>query len=436
MDQPAWLDEAWREFGQAERKGAASNPRIVKLYKDAGHGKVDHDGVAWCAAFLGACLERAGQRGTRSLMARSYMQWGQALDAPRTGAVAVLDRTSNPALGHVGFIVGETDTALLLLGGNQGDAVSVAQFPKSRLLAVRWPATAEPSDEAEAAPGAGPPSRLFARALAHVLEMEGGFSNDPYDPGGPTNKGITLAVYAAWKRVALDASSAPALIEDLKAISGEDLRAIYEQRYWLKAGCPDLPAALAVMQFDTAVNHGPGTAVRILQETVGTAADGEIGPQTRAAIARMPVQNALEHYAENRRDRYRAMPHFWRFGRGWLARVDKTLALATAIAAETSPSSSDSKGQQTMNEIVEQPGKWWGGSLTIWGAVTTGLAAIVPVLGPLFGLDVTGDLVRELGQQLVASAQAVVALIGTLMTVVGRARATQPIERRPVSLRL
>jgi uncharacterized protein (TIGR02594 family) len=136
MDQPAWLSKAWQEFGQAERRGAASNPRIVRLYKDVGYAKIDHDDVAWCAAFLGACLERSGINSSRSLMARSYAEWGTRLATARTGAIAVLKRTSNPALGHVGFVVGETDSTLLLLGGNQGDAVCVSEFPKSRLLSL------------------------------------------------------------------------------------------------------------------------------------------------------------------------------------------------------------------------------------------------------------------------------------------------------------
>lgn len=132
------------------------------------------------------------------------------------------------------------------------------------------------------------------------------------------------------------------------------------------------------------------------------------------------------------------MPHFWRFGRGWLARVDSTLALALNIAGETTRSPSN-KGDGTMSETTTtQSGeaKWWGSSMTIWGALTTGLAAILPVLGPLFGLDLSGDLIGQLGTQLVSAGQAAVALIGTLLTITGRIRATQPIERRAFNVRL
>ncbi|MDO9384228.1 MAG: TIGR02594 family protein [Hyphomicrobiaceae bacterium] len=429
MNQPAWLAEAWREFGQAERAGALHNPRIVKLYADAGHASVANDEVAWCAAFLGACLARSGIRGTGSLMARSYASWGKPVAEPEAGCIAVLTRTADPALGHVGFVVGATADTLFLLGGNQSDAVSVAAFPKSRLVAVRWPEPPKAADPAQ-------PLDIFDRALAHVLEMEGGFSDDPYDPGGATNQGITLATFASWKGEALNAMTMPRLLAGLKAITPHDVREIYLKRYWRTAGCPQLPPALALMQFDTGVNHGPGTAIRILQQIAGADVDGEIGPQTLAAVRAMPPLKLLDAYAANRRERYRAMPHFWRFGRGWLARVDKTLALARAIASETSTSKT-SKGDATMTETTtETAGKWWGNSMTIWGALTTGLAAILPVFGPLFGLDLTGELIGQLGTQAVAAGQAIVVLLGTVLTITGRTRAAEPIERRIFNVRI
>ncbi len=374
MQQPAWLAQAWLEFGQAERTGTASNPRIVALYRDAGHPRVASDEVAWCAAFLGACLERAGLRSTRSLMARSYATWGEGLTEPRAGAIAVLTRTQDPALGHVGLLVGATDDAIFLLGGNQADAVSVMRFPRSRLLSLRWPSATASTGVLD----------IFDRALRHVLEMEGGFSDDPHDPGGPTNKGITLGVYAAWKGESVDAQTAPRLRQALQQIADAEVRDIYRKRYWQTAGCAALPPALALMQFDAGVNHGPVTAIRILQEAVGAVVDGELGPATLQAVAAKPLLDILADYAGNRRARYRAMPHFWRFGRGWLTRVGRTLDLARDIAG-TAAHPANRKGDLTMTDAnsptdANAPeGKWWGNSMTIWGAVTTGLAAILPV---------------------------------------------------------
>ncbi|MGE0857394.1 MAG: TIGR02594 family protein, partial [Hyphomicrobiaceae bacterium] len=242
MRQPDWLGEAWKEFGVAEVKGARHNGRILAMFKDAGHPEIVNDEVAWCAAFLGACVERSGHRGTRSLLARSYLNWGVAIDTPHVGAIAVLSRGADPALGHVGFVVGEADGRLYILGGNQSNRVSVAAFDRSRLLGLRWPqgasasdadTAAEPSDadgpEATAVetegPQAGDPQ--FQSALEHVLEMEGGYSDDPHDPGGPTNKGITIGVFARWIGEPINEQSRNRLVSRLKRIPDAMVREIY-----------------------------------------------------------------------------------------------------------------------------------------------------------------------------------------------------------------
>lgn len=443
MQQPQWLAAAWAELGQREASGAADNARIRAFFRDVGQPASLHDEVAWCAAFVGACLERAGIASTRSLMARSYVRWGEKLSESRFGAVAVLSRGNDPAAGHVGFLIGETEGHVVLLGGNQGDAVSVAAYPKARLVGLRWPqAAAEPQTaEPQTAHNVAP---LFGRALAHVLEMEGGFSDDPYDPGGPTNKGITLRVFAEWKGVGLDDASRASLEAELKRIPDAAVRDIYLQRYWRPAYCDELAPALAFFHFDAAVNHGVTGAMRLLQRAVGTDADGEIGPNTRAAIARVPIDALLQRYAEARRARYRALAHFWRFGRGWLARVDKTLARAAEIAAEptdagTTSTSTSKEGAHDMAETTSETqtsGKWWGQSVTIWGALITGLSTVVPALGPVVGIDITGDLVREAGDGIVQTVQAIGGLVGTLMTIYGRVRATAPLTQRSVQLKL
>jgi uncharacterized protein (TIGR02594 family) len=436
MEQPAWLAAAWAELGQREVSGAADNARIRAFFRDVGQAASLHDEVAWCAAFAGACLERAGQASTRSLMARSYLRWGEVLDDSRFGAVAVLSRGSDPSAGHVGFLLGEAGAHVILLGGNQGDAVSVAAFPKARLLGLRWPKEAAP----QPAPAPVQDDRLFDDALAHVLEMEGGFSEDPYDPGGPTNFGITLAVYAAWKGVALTEGTCAALKSELRRIPQETVRDIYFARYWTPACCAEMAPALAFFHFDAAVNHGVTGAMRLLQRAVGTDADGEIGPNTRAAIAALPLGELLQRYADVRRARYRALRHFWRFGRGWLARVDKTLGRGEVLLnASATRASEQTKGESDMTDTTSetQPAaKWWGQSITIWGAVITGLSTVLPALGPAFGIDITADLVREAGAGIVQTVQAVGGLLGTLMTIYGRVRATKPLAQRSMQVKL
>lgn len=428
MNDARWLAEAWREFGQAEYAGRRENPRIIALFREVGHAQIESDEVAWCAAFCGACLERSGVRSTRSLLARSYLDWGQQLEKPRAGAIAVFRRGNDPSKGHVGFWLAETDEDVLLLGGNQSNAVSVVRYPKSRLLSLRWPSDAG-SEPAKTATAPEVPSATsgFDRSLEHVLEMEGRFTDDPHDPGGPTNFGITLAVFAAWRKEKLTSVKRADLVRDLKAISSETVSAIYRRRYWDLADCADLPAPLAFMHFDAAVNHGVGAATRCLQEAVGVGVDGEIGPETRAAIAAAPVIETLEIYAAIRRRRYRALPHFWRFGRGWLRRVDTTLARARQITTDEANRKPTGEPAMSTKSTDVTGTKWWGHSITIWGTIVTILSTTLPALAPVTGVDVSGQLVQDAGRHVVEAIQAVGTLVGTLMTIYGRFRATSPI---------
>jgi uncharacterized protein (TIGR02594 family) len=445
MDQPRWLELAWADLGVAEAPGADNNSKVLRYYADAGHPEVHADEVAWCAAFVGACLERAGVAGTRSLMARSYLAWGEPLALPRTGAVAVLSRGSDPSLGHVGFLVGLTPSQAILLGGNQGDAVSVAAFPRPQLLGLRWPATAVIPDSASA-PIRDPALEFtFERALAHVLEMEGGYSEDPYDPGGPTNRGITLSEFARDKGVELTSDNFAALKAELRAIPAATVRRIYRDSYWLAACCPELPPPLALFHFDTAVNQGVTGAARMLQQAVGAEVDSEIGPLTLAAVAAQPIEETLAAYADIRRARYRALPTFWRFGRGWLNRVGATLELAREIVSAMPPlvplQRTQPKGSRPMSSDSDRPtrpeapqGKWWGHSVTIWGVLVTALSTVLPALGPVIGLDITPELVRQLGDNVVQVSQALGGLIGTVLAIYGRVRASAPIERRQFTI--
>ena len=465
MPQPRWLEHAWDDFGVAEIAGSRDNTRVVRYYADVGHPQVDNDEVAWCAAFLGSCLERAGAGSTRSLLARSYVNWGEPAGEQHYGAIAVLSRTSDPALGHVGFLVGETETHIILLGGNQNDSVSVQAFPRSRLLGLRWPSplpviretTPVIPDTKPVIPEAEPseairdpfPSTdsLFECALAHVLEMEGGYDDDPYDPGGPTNQGITLAEYARDRGIEVTADTLATLKAELKAMPPTTVRRLYRDRYWLPACCSDLPAPLAFFHFDAAVNQGATGAARMLQQSVGADVDAEIGPLTVAAAAAQPVPLTLARYGELRRAHYRSLGHFWRFGKGWLRRVDLTLERALAIDRQT-PAVATPSQQQEKTSMATQPvetgttepadaeSKWWAHSMTLWGVIITSLSTVLPTVGPLLGLNITAELVQQLGNQLVLVVQALGGVIGTVLTIYGRMRATSSLERRQITLNM
>jgi uncharacterized protein (TIGR02594 family) len=440
-----WLLSGLAELGQHEQPGTADNPRIINFYRQVGHPEIRHDDVAWCAAFVGAMLETAGLGSTRSLMARSYLDWGMPLTKGRPGAIAVFRRGGDPSSGHVGFWLGASGDRLQILGGNQGDAVSITTMAKADLIALRWPTDQKPGSALLPIPGA----TSFDRGLAHVLAMEGGWTDDPHDPGGPTNFGVTLATFAAHNKIDVTAQTFADLKADLRAISPSTVRAIYFERYWQACRAEQLPPPLALMHFDAAVNHGVGGAARLLQRALDVESDGDIGPLTRAAAAARPILGSLESYAAQRRARYRSLGHFWRFGRGWLARVDATLAAAklliptptTNIGATKMPDNTTTPILQTQPQATtQQPAvpltKWWGHSMTIWGTLITALSTVLPLLGPAFGFDIKPDLIRQLGDNLVVVAQAVSGLAGTIMALYGRASATSLLERRNVTLQI
>jgi uncharacterized protein (TIGR02594 family) len=468
MRQPAWLAHAWGELGQREIPGPSSNPRIADYIRRAGHPIHADDATPWCAAFVAACLEHSGHSSTGSLLARSYLSWGRPADAPEAGAVAVLSRGADPALGHVGFLIGLTDDKVVLLGGNQSDAVTVEAFARSRLLGLRLPADTQPealpsTQTPQATPAASPvPSShpsAFEWSLVRILEFEGGYSDDPFDPGGPTNKGITLSTYARFTDTEVDAASYPRLKSALRVISDADVSHIYRDRYWQPARCPDLPRGLDHFHFDAAVNQGVTGAARMLQEALGVVTDGIIGPVTAGAAAAQPVERVLQSYAAIRRRRYRGLSHFWRFGRGWLARVDKALTQAQSLASSR-PSVRPEGGDEPLREPPTPPiqtrkddtimpdstpitipsstsdAKWWGSSLTIWGALLTAISTVLPAILSSFGIDLPGPLLAQLGTDIMTAVQAAGGLAGTIMTILGRIRASVPIERRAIAVRL
>lgn len=289
-------------------------------------------------------------------------------------------------------------------------------------------------------------ARLFARAFAHVLGVEGGYSEDPYDPGGPTNLGITLAEFARWRKVALGSANFSALKAELRQLSREEAQNIYRANYWDAACCSLLPAGVAVFHFDCAVNQGVAAAARMLQQAASVAVDGVLGPVTIAAARAAASATLLNRYADARRAHYRSLSTFWRFGRGWLSRVDTTLALARTVAADPTfastqePSMTDTTN--TPQTTTTAPGaqqtgaKWWGQSMTIWGVIITGLSTVLPVVGPLFGINITAALVQQLGDAVVQFGQAGAGLVGLALTVWGRVRAVQPLVRRDVTLTL
>jgi len=133
------FDIAKTYIGTVEAPGPENNPVVMEMYASVGHDWVEHDSVAWCAAFVGHCLERAGIRSTRKLTARSYLNWGVPVEVAEAqpGDIGVIPRGTSSWQGHVFFIDRIEGAWVWGLGGNQSDAVNIKRYPVSKLLGVR-----------------------------------------------------------------------------------------------------------------------------------------------------------------------------------------------------------------------------------------------------------------------------------------------------------
>lgn len=142
--EPAWLSAARAKLGTREAAGAANSPTIMGWAKKLGTkvlGMVyNADSVPWCGLFVATCLAENGiPAAPIAVRAKAWANWGANLAAERLapGAVLVFER---PGGGHVGFYVGEDTFSYHILGGNQGDRVSIMRLEKARCIARRWPA--------------------------------------------------------------------------------------------------------------------------------------------------------------------------------------------------------------------------------------------------------------------------------------------------------
>lgn len=155
----------------------------------------------------------------------------------------------------------------------------------------------------------------FDRALPLVLKYEGGYVNDPADPGGATNKGITQAVYDAWRH----AKGQP--LRPVRAIADDEVREIYLRRYWQAGHCDELPWPLSLAHFDACVNAGIRQATVLLQRAAGVPDDGVWGPMTRAAAPRAPFLAVLMERLRFYDRLVQQKPVLGKFFRGWVRRV-------------------------------------------------------------------------------------------------------------------
>ena len=146
----------------------------------------------------------------------------------------------------------------------------------------------------------------FNQAFKKILTFEGGYSNDSNDPGGETKFGISKKSY-------------PDL--NIEALTLEDVKKIYRKDYWEAASCDKLPPSIALLIFDSAINQGVKTAIKLLQKSLGVKKDGIIGPKTLKA-AKMADERELKiEFLSQRALLYTQTKDFDRYGRGWMRRL-------------------------------------------------------------------------------------------------------------------
>jgi lysozyme family protein len=154
----------------------------------------------------------------------------------------------------------------------------------------------------------------FEQCFALVLRNEGGYVDNPSDPGGATNLGCTKASWEAWV-------GHPVTKDDIKALTPNDVMPLYKAKYWDTVKGDNLPIGVDYAVFDFAINSGPSRAAKALQSVLGVAADGQIGPATLTALEAANPRDVATSVCEARLTFLQGLPTFNTFGKGWSNRV-------------------------------------------------------------------------------------------------------------------
>jgi len=163
-------------------------------------------------------------------------------------------------------------------------------------------------------------------AFKLMLKSEGGYVNNPADPGGMTNLGVTKATWENW--VGRESDEA-----EMRGLTPEKVEPLYKKKYWDAVRSDELPVGLDYLLFDFAVNAGVGRSIKTLQTAVGVTPDGGFGPMTMAAVQAVDPVELIERFSQAKEDFYRSLTTFSTFGKGWLNRVADVKQKASSMVA-------------------------------------------------------------------------------------------------------
>ena len=136
-ESPRHLLKAIELFGTTEKVGHGDNPVIMGWAKETLLTDYGADSIPWCGLFMAVIMKRANRpMVVNPLWALNWKQFGMDVPVPMLGDVLVFIRSGG---GHVGLYVGEDKTTYHVLGGNQGDKVSIVRIMKNRLVGTRRP---------------------------------------------------------------------------------------------------------------------------------------------------------------------------------------------------------------------------------------------------------------------------------------------------------
>ena len=218
--------------------------------------------------------------------------------------------------------------------------------------------------------------------IPRILKHEGGFVNHPRDPGGATNRGVTIGTL---KRLGIDVDGdGDSDITDLRHLRESDAVRVFKLFYADKVQADLLPTGLDYAMTDFAVNSGPARAAKHLQRILGVEADGDIGPKTLAKIADCDPKALITSLCDSRLRFLRGLDTWRDFGRGWQSRVDAVRREALADAdqnaiKQTTLQNQSVAGEKPKNSATDQKPR---------GIV----AAIIAIIVGLIGFKIsTGD---------------------------------------------